>query len=464
MQVFLYLCNEFGMTGMLPTDFIENLHSQLSPTEVQQLCQALQSTPVTSIRLNDKIDYLTFECDTDEVPWHEDGYYLSERPQFTLDPLFHAGCYYVQEASSMFVECVLQQYLSRESVVLDLCAAPGGKSTLISQYIGSAGLLVSNEVVRQRVFILSENIQKWGNGNTVVTHNQAADFGMRLPGVFDCILVDAPCSGEGMFRKDDGAIQEWSEANVALCAERQQKILGDVWDALRPGGILIYSTCTFNADENENNAQWIADYLGAEILPVDIHPSWGIVEGKPGYHFYPHKTRGEGFYLCALRKNGGGNIRPLDKRLPKLKPQTAQTVEQKDVIKTWLKEPDKWALRQQDRFVVAYPVKYKDLIEILSRQFICISTGFGICELRGKYPVPQHALAMAKALKKEAFPQVELSTEQALGYLRTEALVLENAPTGVLMLTYQQVPLGFVKNVGNHCNNLYPKEWRIRKL
>ena len=452
---------------MLPTDFIENLHEQLSPIDVRQLCQALESTPVTSIRLNDKIDYLTFECDTDEVPWHEDGYYLSERPQFTLDPLMHAGCYYVQEASSMFVENILQQYVSRDSVVLDLCAAPGGKSTLISQYLGKEGLLVSNEVVRQRVFILSENIQKWGNGNTVVTHNQAADFGTRLPNVFDCVLVDAPCSGEGMFRKDDGAIAEWSEDNVEACAARQRKILQDVWDALRPGGILIYSTCTFNRLENEDNAQWIANTLGAKVLPVVIHPSWGIVEGNPGYHFYPHKTRGEGFYICALQKQNddiSGYVRPLDKRLPKFKPQPTQPVEQIDVLKTWLKHPDQWVMRQQDRFIVAYPAKYKDLIHILNKQFICISTGFGICELRGKAPVPQHALAMLKDVNKNAFNKVELTLDQALSYLRNEALTLPNAATGVVMVTYENVPLGFVKNVGNHCNNLYPKEWRIRKL
>lgn len=452
---------------MLPTDFIENLHEQLSPIDVRQLCQALESTPVTSIRLNDKIDYLTFECDTDEVPWHEDGYYLSERPQFTLDPLMHAGCYYVQEASSMFVDNILQQYVSRDSVVLDLCAAPGGKSTLISQYLGKEGLLVSNEVVRQRVFILSENIQKWGNGNTVVTHNQAADFGTRLPNVFDCVLVDAPCSGEGMFRKDDGAIAEWSEDNVEACAARQRKILQDVWDALRPGGILIYSTCTFNRLENEDNAQWIANTLGAKVLPVVIHPSWGIVEGNPGYHFYPHKTRGEGFYICALQKQNddiSGYVRPLDKRLPKFKPHPTQPVEQIDVLKTWLKHPDQWVMRQQDRFIVAYPAKYKDLIHILNKQFICISTGFGICELRGKAPVPQHALAMLKDVNKNAFNKVELTLDQALSYLRNEALTLPNAATGVVMVTYENVPLGFVKNVGNHCNNLYPKEWRIRKL
>lgn len=200
------------------------------------LIRALETEPVTSIRLNTKLDVLTFNCDTDEVPWHIDGYYLSERPQFTLDPLFHAGCYYVQEASSMFVQQALEQYVSPDSIILDLCAAPGGKSTLISEYIGRQGLLLSNEVVRQRVFVLSENMQKWGNGNTIVTHNKPADFGERTANLFDCILVDAPCSGEGMFRKDEQAREEWSLRNVQMCAERQRSILMDVWDALKPGG------------------------------------------------------------------------------------------------------------------------------------------------------------------------------------------------------------------------------------
>ena len=446
---------------MLPLDFIENLHEQMTPQEVQQLCQSLDSEPVTSIRLNDKLDYLTFECDTDEVPWHEDGYYLSERPQFTLDPLLHAGCYYVQEASSMFVGEVLNQYLKKDSIVLDLCAAPGGKSTLISQFLGNEGLLVSNEVVRQRVFVLSENIQKWGNGNTVVTHNPAADFGNKLPELFDCILVDAPCSGEGMFRKDHGAIEEWSLKNVQECAERQCDILDDVWDALKPGGVMIYSTCTFNREENEKNAQWIADELGAEVLPIAHDPQWGITEGKPGYHFYPHKTKGEGFYICAFRKKG---MLTGAFRIPKQKNSVSETVEFKDIMRTWLKHPDQWTIRQQDRFVVAYPAKYKQLIEYLNSQFICISTGFGIGELRGKTVVPQHALSMLKDLNTKAFNKVELTLERALSYLRCEALTLPDAAAGILLLTYENVPLGFVKNVGNHCNNLYPKEWRIRKL
>ena len=447
---------------MLPIDFIESLHNQLSPEEVQQLCQALETEPVVSIRLNDKIDYLTFDADTEEVPWHEDGYYLNKRPQFTLDPLFHAGCYYVQEASSMFLGEVLNQYLKPNSIVLDMCAAPGGKSTLISQYLGEEGLLVSNEVVRQRVFILSENIQKWGNGNTIVTHNYAKDFGNKLENLFDCILVDAPCSGEGMFRKDAGAVQEWSTKNVNECVARQCEILDEVWDALKPGGVLIYSTCTFNQEENEKNVKWIMEELGAELLPVVHDPSWGIVEGNPGYHFYPHKVKGEGLYMCVLRKLGAPGA---SFRLPKSKAQAPKAkVDGEAEMRSWLKHPDRWVIRQQERFMSAYPAKYKELIEYISTQFICISTGFGIAELRGKNVVPQHSLAMLKDMDSSKFTKVDLTLEQALAYLRNEALVLPDVAQGMVLVTYEQVPLGFVKNVGNHCNNLYPKEWRIRKL
>ena len=375
---------------LLPVDFIESMHQQMG-SEAAQLIKALETEPVTSIRLNTKLDVLTFDGDTDEVPWHIDGYYLSYRPQFTLDPLFHAGCYYVQEASSMFIQQILEQYVDPASIVLDLCAAPGGKSTLISEYLGRDGLLLSNEVVRQRVFILSENIQKWGNGNTVVTHNTAAEYGERCKHLFDCILVDAPCSGEGMFRKDEQARSEWSLKAVKQCAERQRSILMDVWDALKPGGILIYSTCTFNEEENEKNVEWLAETLGADVLPVDYEPEWGITEGQYGYHFYPHKTR-------------------------------------------------------------------------LSTQLTCISTGFGLGEERGRGIAPQHSLSMLKDLRKEAFPNVPLTREQALSYLRTEALALAGFPLGLVLVTYEGVPLGFAKNVGNRLNNLYPNEWRIRHL
>ena len=446
---------------MLPLDFIDSMRQQLGP-EADNLFHALETEPVTSIRLNDKMEVLTFDCDTDEVPWHVDGYYLNGRPQFTLDPLFHAGCYYVQEASSMFLEQVLETYLPVDSIVLDLCAAPGGKSTLLSQYLGSDGLLLSNEVDRKRVFILSENIQKWGNGNTVVTHNQAAEFGEQCQNLFDCIVVDAPCSGEGMFRKDHDARDEWSLRNVKMCAERQRSILMDVWDALKPGGLLIYSTCTFNEQENEENVLWAAECLGAEILPIPYDPTWGITEGQVGYHFYPHKTRGEGFYICALRKLDD-TFAPFKIRDAKHRSVTPNE-EYVTTVRTWLKNPDTWALRQNDRFMTAYPKKYRELIDYLSTFLTCISTGFGIGEERGKFIAPQHSLSMAKDLRREAFPNVPLTLEQALAYLRTEALMLENVPMGSVLLTYDDVPLGFAKNVGNRLNNLYPNEWRIRHL
>ena len=444
---------------MLPVDFIESLRQRMG-SEAEMLIRALETEPVTSIRLNTKLDVLTFNCDTDEVPWHIDGYYLSERPQFTLDPLFHAGCYYVQEASSMFVQQALEQYVSPDSIVLDLCAAPGGKSTLISEYIGRQGLLLSNEVVRQRVFVLSENMQKWGNGNTIVTHNKPADFGERTANLFDCILVDAPCSGEGMFRKDEQAREEWSLRNVQMCAERQRSILMDVWDALKPGGVLIYSTCTFNSDENEDNVRWAAECLGADILPLHYDPSWGIVEGYPGYHFYPHKVRGEGFYIAVMRKHDEPYT-PFRIREPKRK---SLPVEFESEMRNWLTFPDDWTIRQSDRFMTAYPKRHKELIECLGDVLTCISTGFGIGELRGRGVSPQHSLSQSKAIKKNAFPTYELSLEKALQYLRSEAIEPDDLPLGVILLTYQNVPLGFAKNVGNRLNNLYPNEWRIRKL
>ena len=442
---------------MLPLDFIDMMESEMG-SELDSFCRSLQQDAVVSVRLNDKAD-VVLPWDG-RVPWCTDGWYLSDRPQFTLDPLFHAGCYYVQEASSMFIEHILDTFLQPDSIVLDLCAAPGGKSTLISQWLGNDGLLVSNEVVRQRVFILSENIQKWGNGNAVVTHNRARDFGERMPNAFDCMLVDAPCSGEGMFRKDPKAIDEWSMRNVEMCAARQQEILMDAWDALKPGGLLIYSTCTFNTQEDEDNARFIMERLGADLLKVPIEPEWGITETL-GYHFYPHKSRGEGFYVAVFRKH---EERFTHLKIKGERKKTAVAVECEQELRSWLIHPDQWALRQEDRFTMAYPLKYKEIIDFMSTRLTCISTGFGVGEMRGKLPTPQHSLSMAKDLLVDKFVSVDLDLEKALAYLRCEAIKLPEQPVAVLLLKYKGTPLGFAKNIGNHCNNLYPKEWRIRTL
>ena len=448
---------------MLPFDFIEQMRSYLGD-ELDAFLKALQSERETSVRVNTKAPFdalhVLHKAGLEEVPWCPEGYYVRHRPQFTLDPMMHAGCYYVQEPSSMFLSEVLDQLVPHDSVVLDLCAAPGGKSTLISEHLVAGGLLISNEVVRQRVFVLSENVQKWGNGNVVVTHNQPRDFGDKLENLFDCVLVDAPCSGEGMFRKDGGAVDEWSLKNVEMCAARQKDILRHVWPALKPGGLLIYSTCTYNEHENEENVAFVCDELGAEVMPVEYEESWGITAGKAGLHFYPHKVRGEGFYICVLRKHDASFV-PFRAKGDKERQQGQEAYSD---MRSWLCTPDKWFIRQNERFADAYPIEHKDLIAYLSKHFICVSTGFGIGEQRGRFMAPQHSLSMLKDFRREAFPQVSLTEEQALSYLRSEALTLSNLPFGTLLVTYNDVPLGFVKNVGNHSNNLYPNEWRIRRL
>ena len=223
----------------------------------------------------------------------------------------------------------------------------------------------------------------------------------------------------------------------------------DIWDALKPGGIMIYSTCTFNEEENEKNVEWLAETLGAEVLPVDYDPTWGITEGLVGYHFYPHKTKGEGFYVCALRKHDGA-IEPAKIKTPK-KETTMPHPEYLPVMRSWLQHPDEWAIRYSDRFATAYPFKFKEIIDWLSTQLTCISTGFGLGEERGKGIAPQHSVSMLKDLRKEAFPNIALTKEQALSYLRTEALVLNDVPLGLVLLTYEGVPLGFAKNREMSC-------------
>ena len=288
----------------LPQAFIERTRQLLGETQYPLFEEALQTEVPVSIRPN------RTKCDKsvegEAIPWATSGMYLKNRPTFTFDPLFHAGCYYVQEASSMFVERVLREYVKEPVVMLDLCAAPGGKSTLCRSALPEGSLLVANEVMRNRSQILAENLVKWGHPEVIVTNNDPADF-TDLTHLFDVILTDVPCSGEGMFRKDPVAVEEWSVENVDICWQRQRRILTDIWPSLKPGGLLIYSTCTFNSEEDEVNVAWIARELGAEILEVPTEEGWGITGnliGKdfPVYRFMPHKTRGEGFFLAVLRK------------------------------------------------------------------------------------------------------------------------------------------------------------------
>ncbi|MBQ9641024.1 MAG: hypothetical protein IJV06_05645 [Bacteroidaceae bacterium] len=396
----------------LPPDFEHLLKTQIGNEEYEALALALQQEPVTSIRLNSRKPSAVF-ADTEPVAWCAEGRYLAERPPFTLDPLLHAGCYYVQEASSMFISHLLKHYSPSEGATcLDLCAAPGGKSTLLLNDLPSNATLIANEPMRQRAHILRENIIKWGSPNALVTSNFAADF-QPLGSVFDLILCDAPCSGEGMFRKDPEAIREWSLRNVELCWQRQRQIVGDIWPTLRPGGLFIYSTCTFNHFEDEDNVAWIASELGADILPLCAPAEWGIVDG----HFFPHRTRGEGFFVAILRKHGEAKHKPLDS---------------------------------------------KKLHKHLNFLLEGIEPGRTV-DKKGTTE-PSQSQAMSTATDHSPWPSVELSLDDALSYLRTEALHLpDTTPRGYVLLTYQQHPLGFCKNIGSRANNLYPTEWRIRK-
>lgn len=438
----------------IPAQFEEMMMAQMG-AEYDAFRTALEKDPQVSIRLNRrKLDATVLE---DCVPWCENGRYLAERPSFTLDPMLHAGCYYVQEASSMFVEQVFRQFVDSESpVVLDLCAAPGGKSTHLASLLDGRGWLVSNEVMRGRVGVLQENLTKWGAPNVTVTNSDPADF-TDLSGLFDVILVDAPCSGEGMFRKDEQAVAEWSPENVRFCAERQRRILADVFPALAEDGILIYSTCTFNKEEDEENVKWIAEELGAEILEVQLDDSWQVSTIGAGYHFYPHKTRGEGFFLAALRKTSEA---PLSRRKKKNDAKNVLPPQAKSLV-DWLKEPVK--LMTRNDVVYAVLSDYAELTAQLADYLRIVQSGVEVATVKGKDLIPSQNLAFSWLLKEGLFPSVELSWEDAVAYLHKDNILLDStAPKGILMLTYRGVALGWAKNLGNRCNNLYPSEWRIR--
>ncbi len=357
----------------------------------------------------------------------------------------------------MFVEQVFRQFVDGESpVVLDLCAAPGGKSTHLASLLDGRGWLVSNEVMRGRVGVLQENLTKWGAPNVTVTNSDPADF-TDLSGLFDVILVDAPCSGEGMFRKDEQAVAEWSPENVRFCAERQRRILADVFPALAEDGILIYSTCTFNKEEDEENVKWIAEELGAEILEVQLDDSWQVSTIGAGYHFYPHKTRGEGFFLAALRKTSEAS---LSRRKKKNDAKNVLPPQAKSLV-DWLKEPVK--LMTRNDVVYAVLSDYAELTAQLADYLRIVQSGVEVATVKGKDLIPSQNLAFSWLLKEGLFPSVELSWEDAVAYLHKDNILLDStAPKGILMLTYRGVALGWAKNLGNRCNNLYPSEWRIR--
>ena len=389
----------------LPEKFVSETRRVMGDERFNRFLGAFDEEAPVSIRVNTRI--LGDGCQVmgdgeNQVPWCSEGFYLEDRPQFTFDPLLHAGCYYVQEASSMFVTHVLrncQLSIVNYQLALDMCAAPGGKSTALRSVLPDDCVLISNEPMGNRAQILLENITKWGAPNCIVTNNYPRDF-RKAKLKFDLILCDVPCSGEGMMRKDPGAIAEWSPQNVEKCWQLQREIVADAWECLNPGGLFIYSTCTYNTKENEENIQWILDNYDAEVLDIPVDPSWNITGSllpgfnHPVYRFIPGITRGEGLFVCALRKQ-------VD---------SGQFLAGPRTINSQLKK-----------------------------------------------------LKVLEAELEKGETSVDVDYAEALKYLRGEAMVLPpDTPKGIVTITYQGQPLGPVKNIGNRANNLYPKPWRIK--
>lgn len=466
---------------ILPEEFEEYTCKLMGNELYATFKKGLAEEAPTSIRINpfkvaqysDIKKHITDSGHGDNLSWCPEGLYLSERPNFTFDPLFHAGLYYVQEASSMFICHILRQLVSHPVLMLDLCAAPGGKSTAARTVLPEGSLLFSNEPMKLRASILSENVQKFGHPDAVVTNNYPKEY--RKSGLkFDIILADVPCSGEGMFRKDKVAVEEWSVQNVENCSRLQRSIVEDVWPCLVEGGYLIYSTCTFNAHEDEENVNWIANNLGADFIEIETNEEWNItgslIDNKPVYRFIPGKTKGEGLFVAVLRKRGE-YVRAFDLQTDKAakahkkhrrfneKPQFGESM--KPLYSHWL-NGDFSIFQHRDK-VVAIPTRWLSICEQAVNSLYVLHMGVTLGIQKGKNLIPDTSLALSVAANSDAFPCVEVDYETAISYLRKEAVKLpEGTPPGFVKITYLGYSIGFVKNIGNRANNLYPQEWKIR--
>jgi len=455
------------MSNFLPNELLRRL-AALETFDQEAFAEShARGDRITSVRLNpDKARPEAFRA-LEKVPWCALGRYLDERPVFTLDPYYHAGCFYVQEASSMFLDHMLS-YLGLkggEVRALDLCAAPGGKSTLMNTVLGSGSLLVANEVIRPRVRVLEENMVRWGHPNVVVTNNDPSAFG-RLLGYFDLLVADAPCSGSGMFRKDKKAVDEWSLANVRLCADRQKRILAAAWPSLKTGGLLVYSTCSYSEEENEDILDWLAGECAAESVRIPTETNWGIEETLSdakkcfGYRFYPHKLKGEGFFAAVLRKTeeqptfGWKKTTPEKSNIPK------------GMVERFVKQNSDFLSFVHNGDIHVFPKKNGQDLKILQQVLYLKNAGTKLGRLSGTELLPAHDLALSNYAAAD-FPAQEVDMETARDFLRKKDLGREFFPdvrNGWCLVKHGDVPIGWAKVLPNRVNNYYPKEMRIMNL
>ncbi|NBV30629.1 MAG: Fmu (Sun) domain protein [Chitinophagaceae bacterium] len=442
----------------LPTALLNSLEGLPGFDREAFIQRHLEVDSMTSLRLNpDKQPTLPFSLRN--VPWALQGFYVDPRPSFTFDPFFHAGCYYVQEASSMLLEQAFIQHMSSQQPIcaLDLCAAPGGKTTHLYSLLPKGSVLVANEVIKSRVNLLRDNCIKWGTTSVVVTQNDPHHF-QDLADVFDWITLDAPCSGSGLFRKDPQAISSWSESHVIHCAQRQQRIVAAAWQALKPGGILFYSTCSYSLEENENIVSWAKNELGAAVLSLQLDNAWGIQESEYGYRCWPHQMRGEGFYFCCLQKSATSHPTYSSLKADKFLP-ASQKENQR--LNGWIDLIDQHLFEVGGQ-LHAWPVSQWNLLALFKQKLYICYAGLRIGQWMKEKFIPDHALALSNQLAATV-PAFQLEKEQAINYLQRKEIAVSNISRGWNLVTYNGFGLGWANVLQGRINNYYPKEFRILK-
>ncbi len=459
----------------IPIPFEIQLRRELSEHDAQSLIEALDGEPTIAIRVNpykmtslDEVGEKWGET-IEQVPWSRYGFYLSDRPQFTFDSAFHAGAYYVQEASSQFVGHILSTLELDGRRILDTCAAPGGKTTLYSTLVGHEGLVVAAELNRGRASVLADNARKWGLGNIVVVNSDAKQLS-QFESYYDVVAVDAPCSGEGMFRKMDVAREEWSEANVAQCVERQREILQSAWQSLKAGGTLIYSTCTFNRMENEGVLEWFEEWTDGEVSEydeVECDGEWGIVCGEVGsfqtFRFFPDRARGEGFFVAVARKryDVGGRV-----RMPKGRKTIFSPLSRVDLAECarWVEQPERMSFYLIGDTIYGYYIEQMDAVKRLAESLNVIYSGVAIGQIfKGKMS-PDGALALFAGVNREATSVVALGDEDIITYLRRGEVAADRFEEGINLVTDKAgYAVGYVKRIGARVNNRYLNSLRILK-
>ena len=445
----------------LPESFALRVQAELGDAYPAFL-RALAEPPPVGIRRNFRKLAAIFP-DAAPIPWCPTGAILPERPTFALDPLWHAGAYYVQEPSSMLLDFALRQFCDSRSVdaALDLCAAPGGKTTLLADYLDDASLILANEPIRKRFSVLRENVARWGSPNIVCTNHDPAEFA-AFAHFFQIVLVDAPCSGEGLFRKDPNASGEWSEENAALCALRQRRIMEAAAPLVCGGGLLFYSTCTFNLKENDAQIAALLTNGDWDCLTLNAPPEWGLTPTAHGVQCWPHRVCGEGFYLAVLRRKTGER-RSVDRaeQIPAGYRNAAPS--ENALARPLLKDPDaiRILVRTSDSHLFAAPPSLSTIAEI-TQTLPRYSFGVPLGIIKGKDLVPAHELALSPLLNP-ALPSVELSHDDALRFLRKEnPLNTDYYPKGWLLMRHHGTSLGWGKAIPGRFNNYLPMEWRLR--